>query len=76
MNVNHVCKKCRFWSTEATDDDESGTRGECHRYPPLHVIATLVMVEDESTRNDSNLGVGIWPCTYHDNWCGEFRVES
>lgn len=78
MNVDHVCKECRFWSqeTEVPEENKLGIRGECRRYPPLHMVSTLITVDDEAMREDDNLWTGVWPNTYEDDWCGEFRELS
>ena len=68
-----ACKDCRFWfvgelALERGIERERGNeewRSQCRRCPPLPRV-------DES----HDEAFGDWPVTYHDQWCGEFKLRD
>ena len=60
-----VCSGCRWWHfhpTEGAEPDSEQAVGYCRRFPPA--------------RREN--GVGAWPITFGNDWCGEYgrRAKS
>ncbi len=58
-----VCSGCRWWHyhpTEGADADSEQAVGYCRRFPP--------------SRREN--GVGAWPITFGNDWCGEYAEKS
>jgi hypothetical protein len=58
-----VCSGCRWWyfqPTEGADPESEQAVGYCRRFPP--------------TRRDN--GVGAWPITFGNDWCGEYAEKN
>ncbi len=56
--ASRTCEDCRWWQVQPTET-EQGTNtavGYCRRWPPQ--------------RRDN--GVGAWPITFQEDWCGEY----
>jgi hypothetical protein len=63
VNAKCVCSGCRWWNfhpTEGADRDSDQAVGYCRRFPP--------------TRREN--GVGAWPITFGNDWCGEYAEKS
>jgi hypothetical protein len=63
VTAKFVCSGCRWWHfhpTEGADRDSDQAVGYCRRFPP--------------TRRDN--GVGAWPITFGNDWCGEYAEKS
>jgi hypothetical protein len=63
MAAKFVCSGCRWWHyhpTEGTERDSDEAVGFCRRFPP--------------TRREN--GVGAWPITFGNDWCGEYKEKS
>lgn len=61
--VKSVCADCRWWHFHPTEGAQPGTEqsvGYCRRFPP--------------SRREN--GVGAWPITFGNDWCGEFADKS
>jgi hypothetical protein len=57
------CAGCRWWLSQPTEGSERGSEqavGYCRRFPPA--------------RKDN--GVGAWPITFGNDWCGEYADKS
>jgi len=52
------CEACRYW--QCLDRYEHDDVGRCRRHAPQTVKDSM----DNTFRS--------WPCTFHDDWCGEF----
>ena len=58
-----VCSGCRWWHfhpTEGAEPDSEQAVGYCRRFPPA--------------RREN--GVGAWPITFGNDWCGEYAEKS
>ena len=67
MSNRDRCEACRYW--QCLDRHEYDDVGRCRRHAPQ----TVKDSGDNTFRN--------WPCTFHDDWCGEFadgglRIDS
>ncbi len=58
--AKRTCEVCRHWNRL-----EPGL-GECRRNSPS--IVTIIQTEDVSITNKA-----IWPRTFDNEWCGEFK---
>lgn len=76
-----TCENCLFYDQTA----DGKKRGTCHRYPPV-ISDTLLALsvkehgeEDELPTDiayDELPAASVWPATYDNEWCGEFKSES
>jgi hypothetical protein len=58
-----ACSRCRWWlfhPTEGAEPSSDQAVGYCRRFPP--------------TRREN--GVGAWPITFGNDWCGEYADTS
>ena len=63
MTSKSSCSDCRWWHFQATEGQERGSDtavGYCRRFPPA--------------RREN--GVGAWPITFGNDWCGEYAEKS
>jgi hypothetical protein len=63
MTAKFVCSGCRWWHlhpTEGVEPDSERAIGYCRRFPPA--------------RREN--GVGAWPITFGNDWCGEHTDKS
>jgi hypothetical protein len=64
MTAKFTCSDCRWWHVPPPQegDDRSLDRavGYCRRFPP--------------TRRDN--GIGAWPITFNNDWCGEYLERA
>jgi hypothetical protein len=63
VTAKFVCSGCRWWNfhpTEGADRNSDRAVGYCRRFPP--------------TRREN--GVGAWPITFGNDWCGEYAERS
>ena len=54
-----VCENCEFWKKVNKWSNNSGSGGECHRFPPVGVISH----QDR------------WPVSFSNECCGEFKED-
>jgi hypothetical protein len=62
-STQFVCSGCRWWLFHPREGAEPGSDqsvGYCRRFPP--------------SRREN--GVGAWPITFGNDWCGEFTDTS
>lgn len=64
MTVRFTCCDCRWWDFRPTEDAEAREDekavGYCRRMPP--------------SRRDK--GIGGWPVSFRDDWCGEYTHKD
>lgn len=62
MDIDVNDRKCSrcLWWQRWSDGD-----GECRRYPPAGTGKAFV-----------TNGYALWPVTYRDRWCGEFKAKA
>jgi hypothetical protein len=64
------CDGCRYWGFQGSNNTSSDKTGLCRRNPP---------VLDPGGHKEPVLEVwvqGMWPATYSDEWCGEWRPRD
>ena len=57
-----ICGNCKFWVYTNYEKSE----GECHRYPP----------KVEYNKHYHNESVTLWPSTYGNSFCGEYKENE
>lgn len=63
VTAKFVCSACRWWNyqpTEGAEPNSDQAVGYCRQFPP------------ERREN----GVGAWPITFGNDWCGEYGERS
>lgn len=67
------CKSCKFFEKGILGSSEEGT---CHRNSPKPVV--IFMTDDEFVANLELEKVGqvLWPQTFTENYCGDWKENS
>ena len=59
----NYCPTCRWWSLQEQHPHDDDTFGTCHAKAPY-------LLGSEST------DIGVFPITYKDAWCGDWRADG
>jgi hypothetical protein len=79
-----TCAKCIFWllADEGSGDDPATQAGYCRRKPPQPSYTVPLaralkggegQLDDPNTTARKKCEEVLWPSTYGDDWCGEWR---
>ena len=60
----NICKNCKWFELWTFDSKEESFHGECHRYPPSHIV------KDKKFEFFESVDV------HFDEWCGEFKAKG
>lgn len=80
--MRSTCKDCRFWNPDSGQLVKPVGIGTCQRFPPIInslYTESLHLDANGTERSDilpQEAGIGVFPVTYCDNWCGEFVASS
>ena len=67
-----TCDTCAYWCGCLTGDIEGDPEARCQRHAPSPRVDT---VGETERLHDGSISV-VWPLTYHDSWCGEYKRVS
>ena len=61
----NICRNCKWYEAWTFDDPkEESFHGECHRYPPNHIV------------KDKKMEFFMFTDVHYDMYCGEFTAKG